>query len=99
MRSTTAKITAIAAAFLLTIAVVGYAAAGSLGRVVVNSSPAGAQVVVSGQVVGTTPATLKLPSGKKVRIQVKKNGFKTKSVTLTPKDGKTTKVTVRLKPR
>jgi hypothetical protein len=98
MHSTTAKIIALTTALIMTVAVVGYAMAGSLGRVVVTSTPSGAQVVVSGRVVGTTPATLKLPAGQKIRLQIRKSGFKTKSLTLTPKDGKTTKVSVRLKP-
>ncbi len=95
----TAKFLAAASAVLMTVAVVGYAMAGSLGRVVVNSTPPGAQVLVHGQVVGTTPATLRLPAGKSVRVQVKKPGFKTKSFTVTPKDGKSTKVSVRLAPK
>ena len=99
LRTTTAKLIAAAAAVVMTLAVVGYALAGSLGHVVVNSSPPGAQVLVKGQVVGTTPATLKLPAGQPVRIQVKKRGFKTKSFTVTPKEGKSTKVSVSLKPK
>jgi hypothetical protein len=92
-----AKFLAAAAAVVMTIAVVGYAMAGSLGRVVVKSTPPGAQVIVGGQVVGTTPATLKLPANNKVRVQVKKKGFKTKSFTITPVEGKSRTVSVSLK--
>ena len=97
MKRINPRILSVTIAVIMTVAMVGYALAGSLGRVTVSSTPPGAQVVVAGQVVGTTPATLKLPAGKPVRIQVKKAGFKTKRVTLTPKAGKTTKVSVRLK--
>lgn len=99
VQTKTAKIIAALSAVVMTLAVVGYAMAGSLGRVVVNSSPAGAKVLVGGQVVGTTPATLKLPEGKSVRIKVKKDGYKTKSFTVTPRSGKSTKVSVKLSKR
>lgn len=76
-----------------------YAFAGGLSRVVVESNPAGAEVIVGGQVVGTTPASLELPAdGDKVRITVKKSGYKTRTIGVTPVEGKTRRVKVDLTP-
>lgn len=86
------------AAVAMVVAVTWSAVAGGLGRVVVTSSPSGAQVLVRGQVVGTTPAKLQLPEGSKVRLTVKKKGYTTRTVTLTPKADKVRNVKVTLKP-
>ncbi|MEL6182146.1 MAG: PEGA domain-containing protein, partial [Myxococcota bacterium] len=87
------------AAALLTTAVafVSVSMASGLGSVQVSSVPSGAQLKVGAQVVGTTPATLRLPAnGSKVRITVSKAGFKDKSVLVTPKSDKLTRVKVKL---
>lgn len=84
-------------AAVATMAFVSYTLASGLGHVAVNSNPPGASVLVGGQVVGNTPATLKLPAnGKPVRISVRKAGFKPRTVTVTPKAGKMTRVQVTL---
>ncbi len=84
-------------AALTVFAAVAYAFAGGLARVVVESTPPGAKVIVGNQVVGTTPATLDLGDTDKIRVKVKKKGYKTRTVTIKPVEGKTRRVKVKLK--
>lgn len=91
------RMTTALAALAMVLMMAWVAAASSLGRVVVDSDPPGAKVVVGSQVVGTTPATLQLPADTPVRVKIQKAGYKARSVTLTPTADKTTRVTVRLK--
>jgi hypothetical protein len=84
------------AAALAVMAVVGFAIAGSLGVVNVQSSPSGAQVIVNGQVVGATPVKLELPANQEVRIKLTKDGYKAKSFNVTPSADKSKRVQVTL---
>ncbi len=86
------------ASLLMMTALISVAVAGSLGRVTINSNPPGASILVGAQVVGTTPATLELPADQTVRVKLSKSGFKSRSVSITPREGKATRVTVKLKP-
>ena len=86
------------AAATLAFSTLAYAVAGSLAAVVVESTPPGARVIVGGQVIGQTPTTLKLPAGVKVRIKVEKKGFKARSFSVTPAEGKAKRVRIKLKP-
>ncbi len=99
LQHTTTRLLAALAVAVMALVAVGYATAGSLGHIKVQSTPPGARVIVGGQVVGTTPTTLKLPEGNKVRITLKKSGYKTRSLSVTPKANKLTRVKVSLKPK
>ncbi len=92
-----ARLLASLAAMSMIFAVMAYAFAGGLAPVVVETSPEGAQVLIGGQVVGTTPATLELPADTKVRIQIEKKGYQTRTISVTPSEGKTKRVKVTLK--
>ena len=84
-------------ALITLVTLASFVFAGGLGSVQVTSEPSGAQVKVGAQVVGTTPATLRLPaSGSAVRITVSKAGFKDRTVSVTPKADKLTRVKVKL---
>jgi hypothetical protein len=87
------------AAAAMVFSTLAYALAGGLSSVVVESTPPGARVIVGGQVIGKTPTTLKLPAGEKVRIKVEKKGFKPRSFSVTPAEGKAKRVKIKLKAR
>lgn len=95
--STGGRLWAALIAAMAVIAVVGYSMASSLGTVIVDSQPSGAKVVVQGQVVGTTPATLQLPADQKVRIKLQKPGYQDKVFTVVPSTEKTRRAKVTLK--
>jgi len=48
-----------------------------------GSDPSGAKVYVNGSLMGTTPVNLKLESKKVYNIEFKKEGFETKTFTIT----------------
>lgn len=56
---------------------------GTHERVDFTSEPSGADVHVNGDLMGTTPVTLKLESKETYRIDFKKNGYATKRYTIT----------------
>ena len=85
------------AALAVVFSAVAFAVAGGLAPVVVETNPPGAQVIVGGQVIGTTPTTLTLTADTKVRIKLEKKGYKTRSFSVTPIEGKTKRVKVTLK--
>ena len=89
------KVFAALAAAVMVIAIAGYAMAGSLGIVVIKSTPK-ATVVVNGQSMGSTPRDLRLPAGKQVTIVVKADGYKTAYVKVVPKADTKRVVTVTL---
>ena len=61
------KIVGALVAVAVAVVFMSVAVAGPLGRVVVNSSPPGANVIVGSHTIGTTPVTLQLPAdGSKV---------------------------------
>ncbi len=85
------------AAALVTLTMVGYAIASSLGTVIVESTPSGAEVYVKGQNVGTTPAKVQLPADTKVKIVLKKSGYKNRKFTIKPSESKVKRAKVTLK--
>ncbi len=88
------------AALVTMVTFASIAFAGGLGNVVVESTPPGAQVKLGAQVVSNTPATLSVPAdGSSVRIILTKSGYKDKVITVTPKEGKTTRIKATLAPR
>lgn len=99
VNTTTAfRVAGLVAAAVTVLAFVSVSIAGSLGRVVVKSTPSGASVVVGSRTVGTTPADLRLPAdGGAVRITLRKDGYKSRTVAVKPKSDKTTTVKVTLK--
>lgn len=56
---------------------------GSADNVGLSSNPAGAEVYVNGELMGTTPVKLKLKSEKTYNIEFKKKGYKTVTYNLT----------------
>jgi len=56
---------------------------GTSNNVDFSSDPSGAKVYVNGNLMGTTPVKLKLESKKVYNIEFKKEGFETKTFTIT----------------
>ena len=56
---------------------------GSSSNVDFNSDPAGAKVYVNGHLMGTTPVKLKLESKRTYNIEFKKEGYGSKTYTIT----------------
>lgn len=80
------KVCAIVALVILTVCIFGGCATlfkGSGSTVDFSSDPTGAQVYVNGVPRGTTPINLKLESKKTYTIEFKKDGFETKTYTIT----------------
>lgn len=56
---------------------------GTATNVDFNSDPQGAKVYVNGNLMGNTPSKIKLESKKVYQIEFKKDGFETKTFTIT----------------
>jgi len=56
---------------------------GTSNNVDLSSDPSGAKVYINGNLMGTTPVKLKLESNKVYYIEFKKEGFETKTFTIT----------------
>jgi hypothetical protein len=81
-----AKVGAVVALFILSIYIIGGCATlfkGSHSTVDFSSDPTGAQVYGNGVLRGTTPITFMLESKKTYTIEFKKEGYETKTYTIT----------------
>lgn len=85
------------AAGLAALTIGALAWADELGKVVVESTPPGAEVVVNGRTVGNTPMTLQLSTEESVKVIVKKGGYKASQFNITPSPDKAKRVKVTLK--
>ncbi|WP_051303817.1 PEGA domain-containing protein [Calidithermus chliarophilus] len=65
------------------------------GTLAVRSSPSGAQVLLDGKAVGTTPLTLQLKPGK-YSLEVRRDGYRLYKTTVTVQAGQTAQVTAAL---
>ncbi len=64
--------------------------------VAVASTPKGADVIVARKKRGRTPITIQLPCGKKAKVELTRSHYDDESKTVTPKEGSTTKLNVRM---
>jgi len=77
---------------LLLMPTLGLAQEPTQGTLKVNSKPPGAHVSLNGRKLGVTPLTLKVPAGKKLRIEVSLDKTQTHGETVTVKAGETAEV-------
>jgi hypothetical protein len=68
----------------------------AFGEIEVKSTPSGAKVLVDKRSAGTTPLLLKRQSAGKHAIRIDKRGYRISTSTVVVRDGKRTKLNIRL---